>query len=204
VALDATPEENAASPSPAGPAPALPPPARRMPATVVTWNCGSLMRQMQPIEHLIRSKRPDVIFHTETFLLRKHHRYLSKALAQGYVAHYSSLDTKGRGRPRGGVAVLVSSKWAHASAIRPWAGTPIPGYLDGLEVCTTDGLSHTLLAAYVPPGADNEDLAVRVRDALYDASVAHVDRLVVDGEFNGVMPGERIPPRPATELTLNS
>ena len=37
--VDATPEEPAANPSPAGPAPAPPPPARRMPATVVTWNC---------------------------------------------------------------------------------------------------------------------------------------------------------------------
>jgi len=182
-APDVTLKEPATSPAPAGPAPAN----RRRPATVVTWKCGSLMRQMQPIELLIRFKRPDVSFLTETFLFRKHHRYLSKALAQGYVAQYSSLDTKGHGRrPRGGVAaVLVSFEWA---------GAPIPGYLDGIEVCTMYGHSHTLLAAHVPTGDDDQDLAFRVRNALYDASVAHKDRLVVAGDFNGVMPGERSPP----------
>ena len=51
--------------------------------------------------------------------------------------------------------MLVSSDWAHASAIKRWAGTSIPGYLDGVEVLTSDGLSHTLLAAYVPPGSSH-------------------------------------------------
>jgi hypothetical protein len=194
IAPDAPPEE----PVPTSPAP-IPTPApraRRLPATVVTWNCGGLMVKMHEVDNLIKFKHPDIIFLTETFLLQKQHNHLSRILAKGYTPLYSSLDAKGHGRPRGGVAVLVSSEWAHASAIKRWAGKSIPGYLDGVEVLTSDGLSHTLLAAYVPPGSDDTDLARRVRSTIQEASVRSGDRLVTAGDFNSVMPGGRRTPSP--------
>ena len=161
------------------------------------------MIKMHEVDNLIKFKHPDVIFLTETFLLKRQHNHLSRILAKGFTPLYSSLDAKGRGRPRGGVAVIVSSDWARTSAIKQWAGKSIPGYLDGVEVLTSDGLSHTLLAAYEPPGSEDTDLAIRVRTTMHEASVRSGDRLVTAGDFNGVMTGERWPPSPGDRAHAN-
>ena len=52
------------------PTPTQAPGGRRLPATVVTWNCGGLMIKMHEVDNLIKFKHPDIIFLTETFLLK--------------------------------------------------------------------------------------------------------------------------------------
>ena len=170
------------------------PPTLDSQISVVTWNCQGLGLNREGVRHILAGddgegggfSPPEIVILTETWTRADRH----KPRWDGYTVLSTSapLPPRGFGRNKGGVAVLISERWAHPSTIKPWTGpADVHGYLCGAVIPAARGPPLTVLAAYVPPGPNDRELAARVRAAIAAASEETDGVLMVGGDFNGAL-----------------
>jgi len=167
-----------------------------VPLRVAIWNCQGIRNNQHNITSLLTLEPPpDIVLLSKTWTRRGtiSEDFRKLCTTHGYSLHVSSTPklASGRGRPKGGTAVLISTTWAHPSTVKQWKGPAVPGYLDGVEIDTDGGGSLTILAAYVPPTYSDLKHAPLIRETIVAATTQIVRPTIVGGDFNGARRGER-------------